>query len=326
MRYAIPKLIVAAMLLSSPLLAAAASAQNYPNRPVRFIVPFPAGGVADGVARVVGQKLGDILGQQVVIENRPGASGTIGVGEAARASPDGYTLLLTTGDFITIPTLMPAMNVDPNKDLVPISMIATAPLLLVANSGAPFGTIKELLAAAKSNPGKLAYSSPGNGTINHLAGEWLAIEGDVKLLHVPYRGGAPAATGVAAGDVPLGVVTPSSGMPLLDGGKVKVLALMSQQRPSFAPSSWPTMADNALPVDAALWVGLFAPAAAPAPIVSRLNDAVALVLQDAAVRGRLHALGTEPSPLSQAAFVESIRSNAARYAKIIEQTGVRIER
>ena len=326
MRHAIVKLILAALLLSSPPLAASASAQTYPNRPVRFIVPFPAGGVADGVARVFGQKLGETLGQQVVIENRPGASGTIGVGEAVRATPDGYTLLLTTGDFITTPTLMPAMNFDPNKDLVPITMVATAPLLLVANAGAPFGSIKELFAAAKSNPGKIAYSSPGNGTINHLAGEWLAIEGGVRLLHVPYRGGAPAATGVAAGDVPLGVVTPSSGIPLIDAGKVKVLALISPQRPSFAPRGWPTMADNALPIDAALWVGLFAPAATPAAIVSRLNDAAGRVLQDASLRDRLHALGTEPSPISQAAFVERIRSDAARYARIIEQTGVRIER
>jgi tripartite-type tricarboxylate transporter receptor subunit TctC len=326
MRHAILKLTLAALVLCLPLLAASASAQGYPNRPVRFIVPFPAGGVADGVARVFGQKLGELLGQQVVIENRPGASGTIGVGEAVRAPADGYTLLLTTGDFITTPSLMPAMNFDPGKDLVPITMVATAPLLLVANSNAPFGTIKELFAAAKSNPGKIAYSSPGNGTINHLAGEWLAIEGGVKLLHVPYRGGAPAATGVAAGDVALGVVTPSSGIPLIDAGKVKVLALMSQQRPSFAPAGWPTMADNALPIDAALWVGLFAPAATSPAIVSRLNDAAGRVLQDAAVRDRLHALGTEPSPISQAAFVESIRNTAARYTRIIEQTGVRIER
>jgi tripartite-type tricarboxylate transporter receptor subunit TctC len=326
MRHAIVKLTLAALVLCLPLLAASASAQGYPNRPVRFIVPFPAGGVADGVARVFGQKLGELLGQQVVIENRPGASGTIGVGEAVRAPADGYTLLLTTGDFITTPSLMPAMNFDPGKDLVPITMVATAPLLLVANSNAPFGTIKELFAAAKSNPGKIAYSSPGNGTINHLAGEWLAIEGGVKLLHVPYRGGAPAATGVAAGDVPLGVVTPSSGIPLLDAGKVKALALMSQQRPSFAPPNWPTMADSALSIDAALWVGLFAPTATPPAIVSRLNDAAGRVLQDAVVRDRLHALGTEPSPISQAAFVESIRNTAARYTRIIEQTGVRIER
>jgi tripartite-type tricarboxylate transporter receptor subunit TctC len=318
-------LLLGAGLLCS-FLSISAFAQNYPNRPVRFIVPFPAGGVADGVARVFGQKLGELLGQQVVIENRPGASGTIGVGEAARATADGYTLLLTTGDFITTPTLMPALTIDPHKDLVPITMVATAPLLLVANSGAPFGTIKELLAAAKSEPGRIAYSSPGNGTINHLAGEWLAIEGGVRLQHVPYRGGAPAATGVAAGDVLLGVVTPSSGIPLIDAGKVKVLALMSQQRPSFAPPGWPTMADSGLPIDAALWVGLFAPAATPAPIIARLNDAAARALADGSVRDRLHALGTEPSPISQAAFVESIRSNAARYTKIIEQTGVRVER
>jgi len=324
MRHAIIKLLLGALALAA--LPAAAPAQTYPTKHIRFIVPFPAGGVADATARLVGQKLGEALGQQVVIENRPGASGTLGVDAVTRAAPDGYTLLLTTGDFITTPTLMPAVAFDASKDLIPITMVATAPLLLVANAAAPFGNARELIAAAKASPGKIAYSSPGNGTINHLAGEWLAIEGGVKLLHVPYRGGAPAATGVAAGDVPLGVVTPSSGMPLVDAGKVKVIALMGKARPSFAPNSWPTLAESGLAVDAALWVGLFAPAGTPAAVVSRLDQEVGRILKDDGVRKRLNTVGTEASPISQAAFVERIRTDAARYLRIIQQTGVKIER
>ena len=185
------------------LLAAPALAQTYPTKPIRMIVPYPAGGVADVSARIVAQKLGESLGQQVVIENRAGASGTLGANAVAKAAPDGYTLLLSPGDFVTMPTLLPPMTFDPDKDLVPITMVSRNPLLLVANTGAAFGNVKELLAAAKANPGHIAYSTPGNGTINHLAGEWFAIEGGVKFLHVPYRGGVASANGVAAGDVPV---------------------------------------------------------------------------------------------------------------------------
>ena len=317
------KLILGSLLV---LFAAPAQAQTqtYPTRPIRFIVPFPPAGVADVTARLMGQKLSEALGQQPVIENRPGASGTLGADAAAKAAPDAYTLLITTGDFITTPTLMPKMAFDPNKDLLPVTMIATAPLLLGAHAGGPIGSVNDLLTRAKAEPGKIAFASPGNGTINHLAVEWLAIEGGIKLLHVPYRGGVPAATGVAAGDVPIGALTPSSAQPFIDAGKIKPLALMTRQRPAFAPD-WPTLAEGGMAVDAALWVGLFAPAGTPPAIVSRLDAEVGRILKDAAVRKRLNDLGTEASAISQAAFAERIRLDAARYARIIEQTGIRVE-
>jgi tripartite-type tricarboxylate transporter receptor subunit TctC len=322
MHTAITRLIIGALLLGASALTA--SAQSYPTRPVRFIVPFPPGGVADVTARLMGQKLTEALGQQAVIENRPGASGVLGADTVAKAAPDGYTLLLTTGDFITTPTLMPKMAFDPDKDLIPITMIATAPLLLGAHVGGSINSVKDLLAQAKAEPGKIAFASPGNGTINHLAVEWLAIESNIKLLHVPYRGGVPAATGVAAGDVPIGALTPSSAQPFIEAGRVKPLALMTAQRPAFAPD-WPTLAESGMAVDAALWVGLFAPAGTPQAIVQRLDTEVARILQDATVRKRLNDLGTEAAALSQAAFVERIRRDAARYGKIIEQTGIRVE-
>src|SRR3954465_14031725 len=187
-------------MLALLLLAAPALAQSYPTKPIRMIVPYPAGGVADVSARIVAQKLGESLGQQVVIENRAGASGTLGANAVAKAAPDGYTLLLSPGDFVTMPPLLPPLTFDPAKDLGPTPMVPRNPLLLVANTGAAFGNVRELLAAAKASPGNLSYSTPGNGTINHLAGEWFAIEGGVKFLHVPYRVCVASANGVAAGN------------------------------------------------------------------------------------------------------------------------------
>ena len=313
-------------MLALLLLAAPALAQNYPTKPIRMIVPYPAGGVADVSARIVAQKLGESVGQQVVIENRAGASGTLGANAVAKAAPDGYTLLLSPGDFVTMPTLLPPMTFDPDKDLVPITMVSRNPLLLVANTGAAFGNVRELLAAAKANPGNVAYSTPGNGTINHLAGEWFAIEGGVKFLHVPYRGGVASANGVAAGDVPFGVVSPSSGAALVDAGKVKVIALTGAERPSFAPADWPTLAESGLPVDVVLWNGLFAPAGTPPAIVNKLDQEVGRILRDEGVRKLLNAAGIEAAPISQAAFVERIHDEAARYTRIIDKTGIRVER
>ncbi len=317
--------LLGSVLLATLLVATPAQAQTYPTHPVRVIVPFPAGGVTEVTARLIGQKLGEAFGQQMVIENRSGASGTLGADAVAKAAPDGYTILITTGDFITTPSLMPKMASDPNKDLVAVSMIATAPLLLGAHAGGPIGSIKDLLTQAKAEPGKIAFSSPGIGTINHLAVEWLAIEAGIKLLHVPYRGGVPAATAIAAGDVPIGAVTQSSAQSLIDAGKIKPIALMTKERPSFASPDWYSLATMGLPVDAALWVGLFVPTGTPSAIVSKLDREVARILKDENVRKRLNELGTEASAISQAAFVERIKLDAARYQKIIDQVGIRVQ-
>jgi tripartite-type tricarboxylate transporter receptor subunit TctC len=300
----------------------AVAEDQWPSRPIRVVVPFPAGGLADDVARVVAQRLGQALNQNLVVENRAGASGTIGAAVAAKATPDGYTLLITTGDFITVPSMMPSLSFDPYKDLTPIAMLASAPTILVANAGSGLSTVKDIIDAAKARPGAMAFASPGVGTINQLAVEGLAIEGGIKLLHVPYRGGAPAAAAVAAGDVPIGAVTPSSAEGVIQAGKVKVVASMAKQRPSFAPN-WPTLADAGMDIDAALWVGLFAPAGTSPAIVDRLDAEVSRILHLADVQRQLNAIGTDASPISQAAFVQRIRSDAARYAVIIQRTGLR---
>ncbi len=309
-------------LLAAPL-AAPAQAQSWPNRPIRAFVPFPPGGVADVTARLIGQKLGEALGQTIVIENRTGASGTLGVDAAVKSPPDGYTILITTGDFITTPSLMPKMAFDPYTALIPITMVARAPLLLGAHEGGKIDSVKTLIAQAKANPGKIAYSSPGNGTINQLAVEWLAIEAGLKLLHVPYRGGVPAATAVAAGDVPIGAVTPSSAQSLIEAKKIKPLALMTKDKPSFA-KHLPTLAEMGLAVDAALWVALFAPAGTPQSVVDRLDAATLKILKDEAVRKRLNELGTEAAGISQKDFVARIKADADRYTQIIKQTGIKV--
>ena len=313
---------IAGSLVASGLMTCELRAQNYPDRPIRTIVPFPAGGLADAVARIVGQKLGDRLGGSLVIENRTGASGTLGAGVVAKSPADGYTLLITTGDFVTMSGIMPALSFDPSKELMPITMLAAAPAILVANSAAGMHSVRDVIDAARARPGAIPYSSPGVGTTNHLAMEGLAIAAGIKLLHVPYRGGAPAATAVAAGDVPIGCVTPSSGEGLIQSGKVKVVALMSKQRPSFAPD-WPTLADAGIDIDASLWVGLFAPAGTAAAIVDKLDAEATGILRSAETQRALNSVGTDAAAISQAAFAQRIRAEAARYAVIIQKTGFR---
>jgi tripartite-type tricarboxylate transporter receptor subunit TctC len=291
-----------------------------------MIVPFLPGGGIDLAARIVGQKLGDILGQQIAIENRGGASGTIGAEAAARAAPDGYTIVFTDSDLVTIPSLLPRMNFDPDKDLLPITMVTSNPLIIVASASAPFSNVKELLDAAKTSPTALAYGTPGTATINRVVGEWIAVAAHIKLLNIPYMGGSELANAIAADEVPLGIVSPAAVYPgLVDAGKIKVIAQTGTQRASFLPSSWPTLAESALPINATLWLGLFAPAGTPDAIVSRLDQAMGQILQDDFVRKRMNNFGIGPEHIAKAAFAERIRADRTRYEEIIRQTGVRIE-
>jgi tripartite-type tricarboxylate transporter receptor subunit TctC len=321
MRHAIA-FLAALFALAAPL-ASPAVAQTYPTRPIRAIVPFPAGGVTDVGARLVAQKLAEALGQPVVIENRAGASGTIGVDAVAKAAPDGYTILMTTGDFTTVPALMPKTAYDPFKDIVPVTRFATVPLLLFTHPGSGVATVKELIDKAKAEPGKYAYASPGHGTINQLAAEWLALEAGIKLLHVPYKGGAQMATGLSGGEVALAVTTQTTMVGPLQAGKIKVLTILGRERPSFL-RDWPTMADANLNVDAGLNVGLYVPAGTPPAIVARLDTEVLRLLKDEGLRKRFNGLGMEVAPVSGAALAERIKGDAARFQRIIEQTGVKL--
>jgi tripartite-type tricarboxylate transporter receptor subunit TctC len=321
MRFAIA--LLSGLLALGALFAAPASAQSYPARPVRVIVPFPAGGFTDVGARIVAQKLAEVVGQPMVIENRAGASGTLGVGEAVKSAPDGYTLLMTTGDFATVTALMPKMAFDPLTALIPVTRFVTVPLLLLTNPNSGVGSVKELIEKAKAAPGKYAYASPGPGTINQLAAEWFALEAGIKLLHVPYKGGAQMATGLAGGEIPLAVTTQGTVQGLLEAGKIKPLSVLGRTRPSFL-REMPSMADSNLNVDAELNISLYVPAGTPAEIVSRLDAAVLQVLRDEAIRKRFTELGMDVTPVSGAALAERLRSDAARFQRVIEQTGVKL--
>ena len=315
--------LLSGLLALGALFAAPASAQSYPTRPVRVIVPFPAGGFTDVGARIVAQKLADVVGQPMVIENRAGASGTLGVGEAVKSPPDGYTLLMTTGDFATVTALMPKMAFDPLTALIPVTRFVTVPLLLLTNPNSGVGSVKELIEKAKAEPGKYAYASPGPGTINQLAAEWFALEAGIKLLHVPYKGGAQMATGLAGGEIPLAVTTQGTVQGLLEAGKIKSLSVLGRTRPSFL-REMPSMADSNLNVDAELNISLYVPAGTPAEIVSRLDAGVLQVLRDEAIRKRFNELGMDVTPISQGALAERLRSDAARYQRVIDQTGVKL--
>ncbi|PWT84368.1 MAG: hypothetical protein C5B56_15760 [Proteobacteria bacterium] len=303
-----------------------ARAQDYPSRPIRLIVPFLAGGGVDVAARILGQKLGETLGQQVVIENRPGGGGVVGATAVAKAAPDGYTFLLGPGDFVTRPTLMPQMTFDPHKDLMPVAMVSSNSMLIVAAAHETFSSVDELIAAAKARPGEIGYASPGNATLNHVAVEWMAAEAKIRLLHVPYRGGGAAANGIAAGDVPLGVVSPPVVQALIDNGKIKVIALTSKERPPSVPATWPTLADSGLDVDAVFWVGLFAPAGTPDAVIARLDREIASALLDERVRKQMFDAGLDPTYVGQKPFVERIRAEATRYSEIILRTGIKVDR
>jgi tripartite-type tricarboxylate transporter receptor subunit TctC len=322
MRFAIG-LLSGALALLTLFAAAPSSAQTYPTRPVRVIVPFPPGGFTDVGARIVAQKLGEAVGQPMVIENRAGASGTLGVDAAVKSAPDGYTLLMTTGDFATVTALMPKMAFEPLTALIPVTRFVTVPLLLLTNPNSGVGSVKELIEKAKAEPGKFAYGSPGPGTINQIAAEWFALEAGIKLLHVPYKGGAQMATGLAGGEIPLAVTTQGTVQGLLEAGKIKSLSVLGRTRPSFL-REMPSMADSNLNVDAELNIGLYVPAGTPAAIVSRLDAAVLQVLKDEAIRKRFNELGMDVTPVSQAALAERLRSEAARFQKVIEQTGVKL--
>lgn len=313
----------AAILLVS---AAGAGAQTYPQRPVRLVVPFPAGGVADTVARVIGQKLSARWGEQAIVDNRSGAAGLVGVQVVAHATADGYTLLLSTADFITVnPAAYAKLPYDPQKDFVPIAMLAKAPSVFVVNARAGIDSVQDLVAQAKARPNQIAYASPGTGTTNHLAGALLASELGVSLLHVPYRGGAPAAAAVAGGETPLGVIAIPTAVPQVHAGTVKVLGITAAERAAFLPD-WPTLAERGVPgFDLALWMVLFAPAGTPAAIVSKLQDDVGQILRDPEIRTRFASLGAEPAPMSADAFAARLRTDTERLGKIIRAMHIRIE-
>ncbi len=319
------KAAVAAGLVAQGIAPGAAMAQaaSYPDKPIRVLVPFAPGGVVDVTARILTQKMTERLGWNFVVENRPGGNGFIAVTAAAKSTPDGYTLLAAhTGEFAGNPALFANVPYDLDRDFLPITMISDTPMLLVANTQTPFNNVAELIAAARKEPGKYAFSSPGNGSINHLAGEWFASEAGVKLMHVPYKGGAPAVAAVAAGEVPLGVVAIPAVMPHVASGRVKVLGLTTARRTAYN-NAWAPAAEAGAKVDSSNWVGLFAPKGVPADIAAKLHAEVVKTLEAPDVRKRFADAGAEIGGMSSAAFAQRIRSDAARYKDVVAKAGIK---
>src|SRR5580765_250981 len=269
------------------LAATAVYGQDYPNKPIRMLVPFAPGGAVDTTARVLAQAMQQRLNWQFVVDNRPGGNGFIATTAVQKAAPDGYTLLMAhTGEFAVNPALFDNVPYELERDFIPITMVSDAPMLYLARAAAPFNTFQELVAAAKAKPGTITFSSAGNGSINHLAGEWLALAAGIKLQHVPYKGGAPAAQAVGAGDVDFGVMGVPGAAPFLKSGRGKVIGITTAKK-SPLNASWATPRDGGIPdLDASIWVGLFAPKATTHAVVDKMNAEVRRTLGDADVQKR----------------------------------------
>jgi tripartite-type tricarboxylate transporter receptor subunit TctC len=310
------------LLLAAPL-AMPAAAQEYPARPIRLIVAFAPGGVVDTAARVLATKMTERLGWQFVVDNRTGGGGLIAGNIAARAQPDGYTLLLAhTGEFAINQWLYQKIPFDIERDFLPITMVNDGPMLVVVNSQSPWSSYRDMVAAAKAKPGQLAYGSPGSGAVNHLATEWLAAAAGIKLLHVPYKGGAPAVTAVAQGEVLLTAAGVPGVLPHLQAGRVKVLGVTTAKRWDFG-RDWATPQESGIQgVDASIWTGLFAPSGVPKTVVERIYKEVAAALAQPDMRERFGKLGSEPVSMTPAQFAKRVRQDAERYRKVVQTVGI----
>ena len=316
------KLLVAAL---TAVYAFAAGAQTYPNKPVRIVVPFPAGGGVDLTARTVGQKLADYLGQQVVIDNRAGAAGTIGAEHVAKSAPDGYTLLVAgPGSVAVAPLLFPKLGYNPLKDLAPITMLVTMPYIIVAHPSVPAKNAAELIALARANPGKLNMASGGAGTGQHLAGELFNVLAGIHMIHIPYKGTAPAIADIMGGHADLTFSDPSV-LPQLQAGRLKVLGVSGTTRYPPLPDV-PTVNESGLPgFDALNWYPMMAPAGMPKELIARLNTEAVKALNAPDVRDKLMAQGLIPAPMSPEQLGQFIREDYERWARVIKAANVKLD-
>jgi len=305
---------------------AQAPAGDYPKQPIRIVVTFPPGGSADAVVRMIVPRLNEKLGQQVVVDNRPGAGGNIGLALVAKAPPDGYTLGVgAAGALAANSSLYASMPFDPVKDLKPVSMLAAIPFVVIGHPSLPAKTMKDLLAQAKTQPGKLSMAHGGNGTAMHLSAALLSQMADVKFVEVPYKGSGPAALDVLAGNVPLAVVDLPSALQHIRAGKLTAFAVTSPQRLPQLPDV-PTVAETGLAgYDSTGWFGVVAPAGTPAPVIQRLNAEITAALNDEQTKASMRNLGVEPAPSRPEAFEAYIRSESQKWGKVIRQANIRID-
>ena len=308
------------------LQAGAAAAQAYPDRPIRLVVPFPAGGGADFMARALAQKLSPQLGQPVVLDHRAGAGGTIAAETTAIAAPDGHTLMFATlGTHAINPSLYAKLRYDPVKDFAPIGLTHVAPRVLVVHPSLGVTSVKELIALAKTNPGKLTFGSSGNGGVNHLAGELFKTLAGVDMIHVPYKGAAPASVDLLGGRLSMAFDSIVVWTEYIKSGKVRALGVSSAARSGALPNV-PTIAEAGLPgFDVANWLGVLAPAHTPPAIVARLNAELKIAAADPEMRQQLVAAGIDPMYSSPEAFGDIIRKDIAKWAAVVKSSGARLD-
>ena len=315
----------ATALAASALLPPAVWAQSYPAKPIKLLVPFPAGGATDILARAFSQKFSEKIGQPVVVENRPGAGGTIGSDAVAKAAPDGYTLLLATSSTHSIgPAINPKIPYDADKDFTPVGYVASSPNLVLVPNTSPAKTMREFIDYARKNPGKLNYASSGNGTIVHLTTELFKSQSGTYMVHIPYRGTALAIPDLVSGKLDVLFDSLVTGLPHVKDGKLRALAVTSSMRTPLAPDL-PAVADILPGFESTTWFGLYGPKGLSADVVQRVNETMNAVLADSDVKERFARLGAEPTGGTPKAFADMVRADASKWKMTIAQRKIVVE-
>ena len=307
-------------------LALPAFAQSaYPSRPVKFVVPFPAGGPVDTTGRAVAQKLSEMWGQQAIVDNRAGAGGIVGAEIAAKLPADGYNVFVCSIHHSVLPSLKPRLTYDIEKDFVPVSFGAMFPVVLVAHPDVPVKTVADIIALDKRSPGKLSFGSSGSGGGTHLAGELFNMQAGTKLLHVPYKGSAPAMTDLLGGQVQFMFSDAPTALPQIKAGKVRAIAVASAQRSALLPDV-PTVAESGLPgYEAYSWAGFLAPAGTPKDVVQRLSADIGKALSDPQVKQRLYDAGAEAAPTTPEAFGKMLHTEIAKWTKVVRTADIKVD-
>ena len=316
-------LLVATAIAVVPV---AANAQSFPAKPVKLVIPFPPGGSLDNVGRLLAQKIGDAWGQPIIVENRPGAGGNVGADAVAKSPADGYTVVMgALSTHAVNPSLYAKMPYDAVKDFAPISNVAITPNVLVVNAALPVNSLKDLIAYAKANPGKVNFGSGSNGSAGHLAGELFKVDTGTDVAHIPFKGGAPATQALVAGDTQFMFANLANAMAQLKGGRIKALAVTTAQRSKLAPDL-PTMAEAGMPgFDISTWFGVLAPAGTPPEVIAKWNTELVKALNAPDVREKMLAQGAEPAPTTPAEFAAFIAREREKYARIIKASGAKVD-
>jgi tripartite-type tricarboxylate transporter receptor subunit TctC len=319
------KLLVGVVAGLAIATGAFGQAPPYPSKPIRFIAPFPPGGSADTIGRLLAEALAKRLGQPVLVENRPGAGGNIGVDLVAKSPPDGYTIGIgAAGALVINQSLMGKLPYDPLKDLAPVSKLADIPIVLAAAAATPAASVGEVIAVAKAKPGVLSFASAGNGTAMHLSGELFKLMAGVDIVHIPYKGSGPATTDLVAGQVPLAFVDLASALPQIRAGRIRGLGVASGKRTITAPDL-PTIAESGVPgYDAVGWFGVIAPAGTPREVVARLNAEIVRAMALAEVRERALAVGAEPSTTTPEEFAAFIAAEIPKWERVVKASGAKV--